>query len=337
MRQGISILILGAIGLSGCSGAPKAPDHRAEFNQLLRADIGPVDENRVAYLRSAHVDPSRGDAVARIDLDRRVRKWLRVYGVKERAGFQRKLDRGEAYRDMVERILVEEGMPPQLYYLALVESGFSAHAESHASAVGMWQFMPGTGRRYGLRSDMVSDDRRDPVQATRAAARHLKDLYRRFGSWYLAMAAYNAGPERVARAVRKARTRDYWELAKRRMLPLETLNYVPKFLAAVVIGQHPEEFGLRQPVARGWVFPEVQAKVVAPGTSLQKVSSRTGVPVETFRKLNPHLRKDVAPMSSRRAKVWVPARGKETARAPEPHRAGPAPTPRRLSPILAEG
>lgn len=149
-----------------------------------------------------------------VELNEHVQRWITYFTERDRERFQRFLNRGQLYRDVVENVLEENDLPAELYYLAMIESGFRTDAHSHASAVGVWQFIPGTARRYGLRIDRYVDERRDPIRATEAAAKYLRDLYNVFGSWHLAMAAYNAGEIRVLRAVFKGRTRNFWELIK---------------------------------------------------------------------------------------------------------------------------
>jgi membrane-bound lytic murein transglycosylase D len=140
--------------------------------------------------------------------------------------------------------LKEEGLPQDLIYLAQAESGFHPLAVSRAGARGIWQFMASRGRGYGLHHNMWIDDRQDPEKSTRAAARHLKDLYNQFGDWYLAMAAYNSGPGTVQAAVKRTGYADFWELYRRNVLPKETRNYVPIILAVTIMAKNPSQYGL---------------------------------------------------------------------------------------------
>jgi membrane-bound lytic murein transglycosylase D len=142
-------------------------------------------------------------------------------------------------------ILAEEGLPPELVYLPIIESGFRLNAVSPAGAVGPWQFIRGTGKRYGLRIDRYVDERRDP-EGTRAAARYLRDLYDMFEDWHLSLAAYNTGEGNVARVRDTAQTDDYWEMVDRGYLPSETRQYVPRALAAMEIRRLPEEYGFER-------------------------------------------------------------------------------------------
>ena len=161
-----------------------------------------------------------------------------------RGVFERAYARSGRYHDMIVATLKEQGVPQDLIYLAQAESGFLPHAVSRAGARGIWQFMAGRGRGYGLHHSMYVDDRQDPVKSTRAAARHLKDLYAQFGDWYLAMAAYNSGPGTVQSAVKRTGYADFWELYRRNVLPHETRNYVPIILAVTIMTKNPSQYGL---------------------------------------------------------------------------------------------
>jgi membrane-bound lytic murein transglycosylase D len=148
------------------------------------------------------------------------------------------------YRDMISRILAEEGVPQELIFLAQAESGFLPRAVSRKAAVGMWQFIQARGKEYGLMRTQYSDDRLDPEKATRAAARHLRDLYEQFGDWYLAIAGYNCGPGGVLKAVQRTGYADFWELRSRRALPRETANYVPIIVATTIMVKNASDYGL---------------------------------------------------------------------------------------------
>jgi len=161
-----------------------------------------------------------------------------------RGVFERAFARSGRYHDMIVSTLKEEGLPQDLIYLAQAESGFHPLAVSRAGARGIWQFMASRGRGYGLHHNMWVDDRQDPEKSTRAAARHLKDLYNQFGDWYLAMAAYNSGPGTVQAAVKRTGYADFWELYRRNVLPKETRNYVPIILAVTIMTKNPSQYGL---------------------------------------------------------------------------------------------
>jgi membrane-bound lytic murein transglycosylase D len=233
-----------------------------------------------------------------------VQKWIEYFSQKDRARFQRFLDRGAKYREVVENVLKENGLPAELYYLAMIESGYQNHATSIAAAVGVWQFIPGTATRYGLEVSRTVDERRDPIRATEAAVRYLKDLHNVFGSWHLAMAGYNAGEYRVVRAVFKGKTRDFWKLNELKALPPETRNYIPKFLAAVEIGQNPLKYGFTTPL--GERYPDLQAVKLANGLSLKEIAKTSGISFAELKKVNPHLTQGITPYGQDGYEVWVP-------------------------------
>ena len=161
-----------------------------------------------------------------------------------RGVFERAYARSGRYQDLIVSTLKSEGVPQDLIYLAQAESGFHPLAVSRVGARGIWQFMASRGRGYGLHHNMWVDDRQDPEKSTRAAARHLKDLYNQFGDWYLAMAAYNSGPGTVQAAVKRTGYADFWELYRRNVLPKETRNYVPIILAVTIMAKNPSQYGL---------------------------------------------------------------------------------------------
>ncbi len=170
--------------------------------------------------------------------------YINYFSTRGRGVFERALVRSGRYRDMIQRIFQQEGVPQDLIYLAQAESGFHPLALSRARARGMWQFMASRGVGYGLRRSWWVDDRQDPERSTKAAARHLKDLYNEFGDWYLAMAAYNSGPGSVQLAVKRTGYADFWELYRRDVLPKETKNYVPIILAMTIMSKNPAQYGL---------------------------------------------------------------------------------------------
>ena len=197
------------------------------------------------------------------------------------------------YRPLIYRIFDEEGMPQELIHMAQAESGFAPRAVSRARATGMWQFISSRGVEYGLLRTKTTDDRLDPEKATRAAARHLRDLYTEFGDWYLAMAAYNCGPVTVERAVARTGYADFWELKRRNVLPRETANYVPIILAMAIMSKNPAHYGLEGIEVEPPL--EYSTVVMDEATHLDLVADITGQPVAELRALNPALLTNVAP------------------------------------------
>ncbi len=203
------------------------------------------------------------------------------------------LKRSGKYRFLISRILAEEGVPQELIYLAQAESGFYPRAVSNKAATGMWQFVQWRGREYGLNQTSYMDDRLDPEKATRSAARHLRDLYQRFGDWYLAIAAYNCGPGGVEKAVERTGYADFWQLRSRNAIPKETTNYVPIILALTIMAKNPKDYGidnleLDQPL-------EYETMKVAAPTHIALVADVAKRPVSEIRELNPALLSNVAP------------------------------------------
>lgn len=226
-----------------------------------------------------------------------VDRWIQFFTETEkgRAFFSRSLLRMQLYGPWIARWLKENGLPPKLVWLAFIESGMNPNALSRARAKGIWQFIRSTGRRYNLHRTPYVDERADPYLSTLAASRYLKDLYLNYGSWELALAAYNAGERRIDRASRKAGHNDYWQMLHypRRILPRETKHYVPKLIAAYRIGIRYEEYGFSLSAeAQPLTWETIQ---VPGGISLNALAEGTGVPLETLTALNPSLRRGMTP------------------------------------------
>ncbi len=219
--------------------------------------------------------------------------YISYFSTHGRGVFEGSWTRSGKYRDMILRIFREEGVPQDLIYMAQAESGFKPQALSRARARGMWQFMASRGVGYGLRRTMWVDDRQDPEKATRAAARHLKDLYNQFGDWYLAMAAYNSGPGNVQQAVRRTGYADFWELYKRNVLPAETKNYVPIILAMTIMSKNPAQYGLDA------IQPDpplkYDAEKVDYPVDLRLVAECVDAPLDLLIDLNPSLLRRTTP------------------------------------------
>lgn len=234
----------------------------------------------------------------------KVQKWIEYYSVKDRERFQTFLNRGARYKPIIQDLLITNGLPPDLYYLGILESGFVSEAISHAGAVGPWQFMGPTGRQYGLRINNYVDERIDIVRSTMAAIRYLKELYRQKKSWYLALAAYNAGPGRVRQAMRRGDSQNYWDLTSRMLLPYDTREYIPQFLAILSIGKSLEEYKFVEIAEEEFLTREL-VKVPSP-IQLQKIADVSGVDYSTLKKLNPHLIRDITPPNIKHYHIWVP-------------------------------
>lgn len=220
--------------------------------------------------------------------------------------FKRWLERSTRYLPMMQKTFAEEGLPQDLVYLAMIESGFNNRAYSWAHAAGPWQFIEGTGRLYGLDNDWWRDERRDPVKATRAAARHLKDLYNYFGGdWYLAVAAYNAGSGKIGRAVEMYGTRDFWQLSHGSYLQPETKNYLPKLLAALLIAKEPEKYGFT--ALEYLPALDFETVTVPTTTDLEIIANLSGSSYDEIKDLNPELKRWSTPPRVKNYEVRIPS------------------------------
>jgi len=227
-----------------------------------------------------------------IVIDQTVQSHIHFFNTSIRSRFEQWLLRFSRYRPLVENIFAEFDLPSDLVNLSLVESGFNPYAYSRAKATGPWQFMKGTGLLYGLRIDHYVDERRDPIKSTVAAARYLRDLYDLFGTWPLAMAAYNAGEGKVMRALHKAQAESFSEISRTKLIRLETKQYVPRIMAATIIAKNPDQYGFKQDPAPLHEFEEV---VVTRPLHFRAISNVTGIPYNELRLLNPELRRDATP------------------------------------------
>jgi membrane-bound lytic murein transglycosylase D len=295
-------------GMTDAVRVAQNPQETAEKKVEEESDIPDLDSAADAGNEDPEVDPKpeqrRIKRQIPFEFNQNVARWIEYFSQKDRERFQRFFDRGEPYREVIQNILEENRVPTDLYYLGMIESGFNAHAKSSAKAVGVWQFMRSTGKLYGLKSDPWVDERRDPIRATEAAAKMLRDLHRQFNSWYLAMAAYNAGPGRIRGAIRRAGTEDFWELVETRKLPRETMDYVPKFLAARYIGENPELFGFY--INEEKKYPNVELVRVPSPVPLAGIESACGVPEGTLSFVNPHFLRGHTHPRRGADEIWVP-------------------------------
>jgi membrane-bound lytic murein transglycosylase D len=227
-----------------------------------------------------------------IDLNDKVLTMVHTFTTTKRGFLENSLGRASRFLPMVRQVFGEEGIPQDLAYLAVIESGFRNQAKSRAAAVGMWQFMRSTGRIFGLTGNGWVEERRDPVKATRAAARYLKRLYQISGDWYLALVGYNAGPLTVERAVQALDSRNFWDLYRSRYLRNETKNYVPSLCAAILVGKNPERFGFAIPPQVPYVFETVEVDRM---TSLAVLARFAGTDVDSLKDLNPELLRGTTP------------------------------------------
>jgi len=288
------VAALAASGIAGCAAKqqPSAPNPYAWAQRdgqwgALRPLYPPQPDSG----RLGRTLPGAGDEA--FDFQHpRVDDFLTQFQTRWRDSFSVALSRSGRYVPRMSSILAKEGVPEELVYLPLIESGFKNSARSPAGAVGPWQFIPGTGRRYGLRIDRYVDERRDPIKSTRAAARYLRDLYGMFGDWHLALAGYNTGENRISGIISRGQAEDFWQMSERGYLCRETSDYVPKFLAALQIAERPEDYEFARPVEEPLSYDVVE---VNGSVSLSTVASLIDSSPEEIKELNPALHQGVTP------------------------------------------
>ena len=299
-----ALLVPSLVFVTACASKKRHSVDSAEGEAMKEASNARIDESEVSSEDvEKNIERPYRSAYGEIKLDQNehVDMWVRYFQGRGRKHMETYLSRSSRYLPMMKNVLRENGLPEELVYIALIESGFSPRAHSKANAVGYWQFIRSTGKRFGMQIDTFTDERRDPVLSTRAAAEYFKALHNILGDWHLAMASYNVGEGRVKRVVAKYRTKDFWALMKtRRALPSETRNYVPKFIAATMIAKDPAKYGFtdieyQDPLSYDTVA--LQSPI-----SLTKLATNLNVQVEEMQLLNPKFRTDFVPI----------ARGNET-------------------------
>lgn len=301
-------LTLVVVFLNACAHGPKNAD---ATNPAGSPAANNPTTGEVKDIGSFHLADAEGPKVVDEELESiptemnpLVEKWIAYFQGRGRGHMERYLARSTRYEKLMKKVLRDNGLPEDIFYIALIESGFTSNARSHAAAVGYWQFIRGTGKRYGLEISAFVDERRDPVLATQAAAEYFKGLYSVFGSWYLAMASYNVGENRVKREVMNHYTRDFWELARKKRFPKETINYIPKYIAAKLIGKDPAKYGFEgidymPPIE----FDHIEVKNPV---NLRLMAEKLNLNYEDFKALNPKFKGEVAPIKGSTLSLRIP-------------------------------
>jgi membrane-bound lytic murein transglycosylase D len=244
-----------------------------------------------------------------IVINAKVEQFIKYFQTAIREKFVTWLGRSEKYIPFMKNLLKEHGLPGDLVYLSLIESGFNPYAYSRSKASGLWQFISLTGKRYGLKVNWWVDERRDPEKSTIAAAKYLKDLYEMFACWYLAAAGYNAGEYKIVKAMKLYRTEDFWMLTKHRYLKRETKDYVPQMIAAALIAKDPEKYGFTD---IEYQEPLRYEKVKVPElTDLSLIAKACETSLEEIKDLNPEIRRGVTHPNETEYEIKIPFGKKE--------------------------
>ncbi|MHB8370209.1 MAG: lytic transglycosylase domain-containing protein [Leptospirales bacterium] len=333
IRQSRALLAMGAAAMllfsscaSGSGGANPSPssaptasgkkDSRPLLSQIfLRRDspsspssFGKAPELKAApsvATRIPAASPPKSELFANVPDDPSIQLYIDFFQYAEHRQFKKWLERSREFLPSIRETFREAGLPEDLAYLSLIESGFSSRAYSHSGAAGLWQFMRGTGVKYGLRVNWWIDQRRDPVLATRSAVLYLKDLHEEFNSWALALAAYNAGEGRVANAVARTGTKNYWKIRQTRAFSRETRNYVPKFIAAMMIAKNPEKYGFTDLDYHSPVL--LRQEVLHHSVEIRRLSQAMNMSVPEFLAYNPQFIRWATPPRLKDVSVNVPA------------------------------
>ncbi|MFQ3573751.1 MAG: transglycosylase SLT domain-containing protein [Thermodesulfovibrionales bacterium] len=259
---------------------------------------------------SDHTNPPLGINFTKNETAKRaIDKNISFFSERLRHRFSVWLERSAKYLEIMKDILIERGLPEELVFLPIIESGFNMNAYSRASAVGPWQFIAGTAKRYGLTIDWWRDERKDPVKSTEAAASYLKDLYKMFGAWHLALAAYNAGEGRIMKALKRTGSDDYWDLLRTRQIHNETKEYVPRYIAAAKIARTPDNYGFENLEYHAPLeFDEV---VITEPLDIDVIALAAETTPQTIRELNPELRRWCTPLNVKEYTLRIPLGSKE--------------------------
>ncbi|WP_374029874.1 LysM peptidoglycan-binding domain-containing protein [Bdellovibrio bacteriovorus] len=309
MRRLLTLSLVLAF-LAGCAHKNVSTETEGSVGANGEAEIKDIGSFRLSDPEGPKVVDQELESIP-TEVNPLVEKWIAYFQGRGRPHMERYLARSTRYEKLMKKVLRDNGLPEDLFYIALIESGFSSRATSHAAAVGYWQFIRGTGKRYGLDINAFVDERRDPVFATQAAAEYFKGLYSVFGSWYLAMASYNVGENRVKREVMNHYTRDFWELARKKRLPKETINYVPKFIAAKMIGKDPAKYGFDD---IDYLPPiEFDHITVNKPVNLRAMADKLNLNYEDFKALNPKFKGEVAVLKGSELVLRIPPGTSETA------------------------
>ena len=291
------IVLLGALSFSACSPFQlREPQFTGSFNELAGSDLFTLYEAGEEEAYQEFPD----------ETNKMVSYWLNHFSNNKKGWQSMKtyLERSSRYLDFMGDILNEEGLPEDLIYVSMAESGFNPWAKSPKNAVGYWQFISSTGKNYGLSINRVMDERRDMELSTRAAAKYLKHLYNIFGNWHLSMAAYNCGEGKVISAIKKHNSKNFWHLANQKAIPKETREYVPKIIAMRKIALNPSDYGFHN---LNWHKAlEYELVSLSSSSSFSRIAERLNISKDELRRLNAKFNTDTIPYQGKKVYIRIP-------------------------------
>jgi membrane-bound lytic murein transglycosylase D len=301
----VALLLLTSISNAIPQKSQPIPIHQSK---IFTKPIAPSLSLRERLQAKVQQAPSNQGASLLFDLpityNKRVSYWINHYQSKGKNWFSHWLERANRFMPFIQKDLKSNGLPQDLAYMVMIESGFEPNSVSHADAVGPWQFIQPTGERYGLKANWWLDERRDLRKSTLAAISYIRDLYSEFGSWYLVAASYNMGENGLRRQINKYKTKDFWELSRKGALPQETMDYVPKILAAMMIAKAPTLYGFRDSAKMDPLEYEVCS---APGgTDLNELADHIGVTHKSLKDLNAEILLGYIPIQVPKHMIRVP-------------------------------
>ncbi len=282
-------------------------EHEAFLDKVISTPLFPPSADEIQKIKEK-MDPPGPQYTIPITINPKVVSFIKAFRNIRKKNIQNALNRSVEYIDQFKRIFKEHGLPEGLAYLPLIESGYRVHALSRARARGVWQFMASTARAFGLRVDWVVDERRDPYKSAAAAAKYLKKLHEEFGDWYLALAAYNGGTGRLNRAIKRLKTKDFFKIVRHRWyIRRETRNYVPAFLAALIIAKDPENYGfIIEKDKEEKIFAKTKTIQIPSPVDMKQVAALAKIPYQDLQKINPELIREFTPFDKDLYSIRVP-------------------------------
>jgi membrane-bound lytic murein transglycosylase D len=285
--------------------SPDNEQDEAFLDQVIATPLFPPSEKDILDLKQKVDEAAIVTYSVPVTINSQVVSFLKAFQTIRHEGIQRALDRSQEFIESFKEIFRKNEIPEDLAYLPIIESGFRVDATSRARAKGSWQFMASTARLFGLRVDWQVDERLDPFKAADAAARYMKRLYQEYNDWYIVLACYNGGPRRVTRAMRVLQTSDFFEINQSRIIRRETKNYVPAFLASLIIARSPREYGFE--INPGEVVFKNSKTVTVPSPAgLSRIAALLGIAAAELKRLNPELLRDMTPSHLSEYRLRIP-------------------------------